>query len=201
MGAAKMLPQCTQKTCHVQEIGLCYNTYMERSFKQAATLNAGLILLAFAAFAGLFYFVNGKLNEQTKAIVENRVMLSRATGASERLAVLKQDQPLARGYARLIGLFLPPQENLLDLPRDIEEVGRVHQVGALFTFSGSENTQGNTLAFNITATGPGTNLIDFLKEIEVSYPKYTLAIDSVDITGSDPQSQQLLAMGRVFFKP
>jgi hypothetical protein len=173
---------------------------MERSFRRSVLINAGLIVAAFAVFGGLFYFVNGKLQAETKAIISDRTMLTRATGAAERLAALKNDQPLAEAYGRLISLFLPNQENLLDLPRDIEDVGRLHQVGALFTFSAGD-TGSNTLGFNITATGPGTNLIDFLKEIEVTHPKYTLAIDTVDITGSDPQAQQLLATGHVFFKP
>ncbi len=173
---------------------------MAASFKRSFALNIGIILLAFGVFAFLFYFIGGKLAAQATLIVNDRSLISRSTGAAERLAGLKKDQQAAEGYQRIMDLLLPPQEKLLDLPRDVESVGRLHQVGALLTFTGADESGANTspLGFTITATGSGQHLIDFLKELEVNHSKYTIAIDSIDITGGDPQTQQLLATGRVF---
>jgi len=204
-GMPRMPWQCKQKGAALQERapGLCYNTPMASSFKRSFAISGGLIILTFAAFGFIFHLVGNKLAAEATAITNARALISHSTGASERLAILKKDQPIAEGYQRIITLLLPPQENLLDLPRDIESIGRLHQVAALLTFSATDdpstNPNAGTLGFSITANGSGVNLINFLKQLEVSHTKYTIGIDSMDITGSDPAAQQLLATGRVFF--
>jgi len=175
---------------------------MEHGFKRFFLVNSGIIVGSFVLAAALFYVLNNRLAVEGAAIAENRERIDRSTRAAERLAALKVDLPAAEAYERAMTLLLPSQEGLLDLPRDVETIGRLHGIAALFTFSGESDatvTERSYLSFTITGTGQATNLLAFLKAIEVDHPKFTLSIDSFDLTGTDLAAQQLLAVGKVYF--
>ena len=146
------------------------------------------------------------INSEVAAVSAARIEAARIATLGPRLATLKSQEAEADAYARVISLLLPTQEQLLEMPRVIESVGNAHSVSARLSFVGSGDPAateiGATLPFALTATGAPANLAEFLRDIEIQNPRYTISISSADIAGSaaEPSTSKLNASGVVYYQ-
>lgn len=157
---------------------------LQTNIKKPLTITGLVIGISLIGGFGGSYFLAQQLNEKTEAVVAARVASARAATLAPRITALKQQEDEALAYERILALLLPNQEQLLQVPRDIEALGKVRGVEARFRFLGSP-TPGTTapatpLPFTMTATGNAMAIAEFLKDVELTNPRYTVNISLVE---------------------
>lgn len=179
---------------------------LQTSLKKPLTIAAIIIGLSLVLGLGGSYVLGQYLSTQTAAITAARIEAARVATLAPRITQLKTQEATAASYERVIGLLLPTQEALFEMPRAIEIIGQSHSVNVVFKFLGSadagETKAGASLPFSILATGSPTNLQLFLDDIELKNPRYTISIGGIDMTGGaiDANTGQLSANGIVFYR-
>ena len=164
------------------------------------------IVVSFTVWFGVHYFLTSNIEKDILTIQQERGALSRTTTLAAQTADLKAQEPIAASYERVISVLLPTQEQLLEVPRTVEQFGRTQGVEAEFTFTGSGQggvvQPGSSLPFTVRATGPSNRLALFFKDFEVRIPRYTFDVTHVDLAGSllQPEQYSLSLRGTIFYQ-
>lgn len=167
-----------------------------------ALLVIGLsILLGVGGIVLLGYLIEAKADE----VRQTRTAAAKAATLTPRLSELRQQEERAAGYERVFSLLLPTQEQLLEVPRVIESLGRSLGVESRFEFQGSPvlGATGVTfLPFSLSAKGSPQALGAYLKELEISNPRYIVEIGtvSIDSAASVPGDANLSVSGSLYYQ-
>ena len=174
-----------------------------------ALLVIGLsILLGVGGIVLLGYLIEAKADEvrQTRTAAGHlNGGFAKAATLTPRLSELRQQEERAAGYERVFSLLLPTQEQLLEVPRVIESLGRSLGVESRFEFQGSPvlGATGVTfLPFSLSAKGSPQALGAYLKELEISNPRYIVEIGtvSIDSAASVPGDANLSVSGSLYYQ-
>lgn len=176
---------------------------LQTNLKRPLTLALGVIGLSLVVGIGGATLLGRALEAQAQEVIAARVAIARSSTLAPRLAELRAQEPQAAAYERVLGLLLPTQEQLLEVPRVLEQLGRSYDVTAKFQYQGSEPGVGavSALPFTIVANGTPGNLALYLREVEIRHPRYTISIGSVDLTASQAQPEaQLSIAGSIYYQ-
>lgn len=176
---------------------------MDKKFLRNIIINIAIILAAIALFFVLANFLDSRITAIATETSSARAAQFRASKITEILAAYKSDAPRAKYYQDALSQFLPEQEQLLDYPRYLEGIARVRNVGVTFNYQGepvaATGPVAGYLSFTMEVSGPLSNTIDFLKDVELQGARFMVAIDTADITRMS-DIYRISAQGRAFFK-
>ena len=158
---------------------------LQTNLKGPLTLAGIVIGLSLLLGLGGSYFLASALDAKAQAVSAARVAAARASTLGPRLAALEDQEAIAAGYERVIALLMPNQEQLLEVPRNIEQLARSHGTSASFQFLGSpaagEAKPGDSLPFSLVVSGAPEALMAFLQNLEVRNPRYTLSVSTAEL--------------------
>ena len=178
---------------------------LQTNVKGPLTLAAIVIGLSLLLGLGGSYFLSSALANQAQAVADARVASARAATLGPRIASLKAQEAAAAAYERVITLLMPTQEQLLEVPHSIEQLGSTHNVDAHFRFLGSPQAGatklGASLPFSLMAGGSPDSLLEYLDDLEIKNPHFTISVSSVElIAGNDAQSNSMNINGNVYYQ-
>ncbi len=172
-------------------------------FKQEVRLSFAIIGGSIIAFGAMLYFLSQDFLSQADSVAADRLIITERAAAIGVLAGLKTDAPKAAPYLEAMNKILPPQDQLLDFRRWIDELARTRKVGMSFAFQGTQTpSHGDSpgfISFSLDITGLPSNLVDFMKDLEYKSPHFLVALDNLDFSKSVP-NYRILINARVFFK-
>lgn len=166
---------------------------------------AGIVIgLSLVIGLGGSWYLGSLLKAEAASIVAARVESSRIATLGPRLAALKAQEATAAGYQRALSLLLPTQEQLLEVPRAVEQLARTHQVEGQFAFLGSPpagpSPAGAALPFSFSGSGAIASLTDFLDDLESRNPRYTVRIGQAEIAADSEGTARLSVTGDLYYR-
>lgn len=177
---------------------------MSRKFWKRVWLEAGLMFLGIAVFGILSSWVGRKIERDANRAVFSQASIASYSRAVAVLAELRSKEKEVEAYANRLNALLPARDDLIELPKFLEELGRIHQVNIRFSFRGGaatepSGTEPGSVAFSIDATGSYERLQRFFSEMEAGSTKFISVLDSLDVNlvGNEYRA---IAQGRAFFK-
>lgn len=176
---------------------------MKNKFRRSVLVSSSIVLASFAVFSVGLYFASNNLSKEAEQVVINKDLLGRRTRILESLAELKRAAAEAELYQAQMDLLLPTQDQLIDFPRWLEGLARVHGAKVAFAFKGggaepTERSAGFT-PFTLRVEGTYGNIVEFLKEFEIQSQRFLLTLEGVELVRSG-NIHQFSTEGRVFFK-
>lgn len=178
---------------------------LQTNLKGPLTLAGIVIGLSLVLGLGGSWFLARALGREAQAVSVARMTSARAATLGPRIAALQSQEEIAARYQRVLALLMPTQEQLLEVPRNIEELGRSRQVEARFQFLGSPaagaSKPGDSLPFSLTASGKPAALLTYLEDLEIKNPRYTISISGTDMSLRGEESDATLsATGNFFYQ-
>lgn len=176
---------------------------MQDYFKRELIISFSVIGISIVFFGALFYVLAGDISSKAQKISDDRAAALERAAAVDAIAGLKQGEPEAAKYRSAMDQLLVPEAQLLDVPKWLDGLARVRQVGETFAFQGNQvPAAGDTpgyINFSLGITGNFDSMLDFLKDVELRSPRFLVQLDKVELTSLDG-SYQGSTNGRVFFK-
>lgn len=178
---------------------------LQTNVKGPLTIAGIVVGLSLVLGLGGSYLLARALGAKAQAVSDARVASARAATLGPRIVELKSQEESANAYERVLALLMPTQEQLLEVPRSIEQLGRSHQVEARFQFLGSPGSgaakAGASLPFSLSGTGSAANVASFVEDLELRNPRYTIGINSLEVTLSATDSDSRLSVsGDVYYQ-
>lgn len=177
---------------------------MDHQFQKKVWLNIGIILGSVLIFGMLSFWFAGKIKESADKASLSKASISNYNRAVAIFAELKSKESEVELYSKYLKALLPSKDDLIELPRFLEESGRVHQVNVKFNFKAGavaepQGKQPGSVGFTLHVAGSYDRLRNFFKEIESGSIKFMIALDSMDVNLSGNE-YRATAEGRAFFK-
>src|SRR3989344_5787776 len=176
---------------------------MAHNFRKEFTLSASLLLGTLLVLTAGFMWVRRDINSHNTAITQNRALIYRQSHVAEALAKLKQDAPFVKRYEKLIDNLLPTRDKLIEFRKFIDSISHLKQVGAAMQFQSTQVQPQAAAAgyapFFLEATGGHSELVAFLKEIEVKNSRFIVDIGNVSIDPIGSGTYKVVTTGRGFF--
>lgn len=152
-------------------------------FTPRVIINLAIILGFLLFITWVLTFLGSEINRRTTVIGDQRQEINRRTTSLAKLAELREEARLAEpAYAELLAL-LPQKDDLVTLPRYLEEIAIAEELDFNFRFSGVESEPSGkgagSSSFTINLVGEYQDIIDFIDQAETG--RFVLAIDSTDI--------------------
>lgn len=177
---------------------------LQTNLKGPLTLAAIVIGLSLLIGLGGSWFLASKLEAESQLVSNERMTAARASTLGPRIAALKDQEAAAAAYQRVISLLMPNQEQLLEVPRSIEQLARIHGADARFQFLGSPppgaTKPGDSLPFSLTANGTPEALTAYLVDLELKNPNYTISINNVELSMGGPDGSKLTTAGNFYYQ-
>lgn len=155
-------------------------------FKKKFLTHLSIGLGGIIVLSALLLFIRHDINKRILEIQNQRSELLFRTQNIQILASLKSGFEKSKIYSSFLENILPPKDQLITFPKDIEEMARKNNVDLGFSF-GSEiaSTPDNPgyLTFTITVAGTLDNLLAFLKSVEKS--RFFVNFFSMDLNKRD----------------
>lgn len=171
-------------------------------------LTVALIVLGVSLGLGIagVLIMSHYLNNEARAISMKRSTTVQAASLTPRISELRAQQTQAASYERIFSLLLPKQDQLLEVPRVIEQSGKAYNVDAKFQFQSSpalDVTSATALPFALQATGRSDDLAAYLRHLEVTNPRYMISVGRAEITASpqNPERSTLAIQGNLYYQP
>jgi hypothetical protein len=185
---------------------------MVTDFKRHLIISFSIILTAIVVATLAIYILSGNIAAQVMKVQTDRALVGQQTGSIDALSSLKEQEPKASIYELSIDQLLPTQDGLIGLTEWLNTIANNHEVAVKATFTGSTQppvispaadsivaTPGES-NFSLEVSGPLSNIIAFLNDIETQSPGFLIEINSFDLTTSGA-GYQLEAQGDAFFRP
>ncbi len=168
----------------------------------ALTVTSISIVLGLLGILILGHYLDGA----AQAMRDKRYAAAQAANLTPRITELRSQEARAAGFERVFSLLLPKQDQLLEVPRVIEQLARSYNVEATFQFLGSpalDVTSATPLPFSLSAKGTPTDLAAYLRNLEVTNPRYMLSVERVELNAVvlTPETSQLGVTGSVYYQP
>lgn len=177
---------------------------MTENFHRKLIIEISLIAGGFLAFGIIAYFVSGMVAAEAQNISLDRNMIRNHSDLIEGLAKQKASSPEVEKFAQAIDLILPPKDQLVNFSSWLDSLSRAHNVSVNFNFSG-ETVQANGadagyIRFTLNISGDYAGVTDFLRDVELKSPKYTISFDDFDLKRNGIADYRVITNGRVFFR-
>ena len=174
-----------------------------KNFKRDLWLRIGLIFLTLAACGGILYWLSTDIVVQAQAVVAKRALSTERASLLAALADLKKNSAAVDAYQKQIDTLLPTRDQLIGIPHVLDGVARANQVGKDFNFEGATiDPAGGQLGytgFRLGVQGGYSNLLSFLRTMELRSSQFLVALNDFDLTQSSG-TYQLTAHGKLFFR-
>ena len=167
-------------------------------------MGISLIGGGFLAFGIIAYFFSGAIAAEAEKISLDRNLIRNHSDLIEGLAKQKVSSPEVDKFTQAIDLILPSKDQLVNFSSWLESLSRAHNVSVNFNFSGetvpANNMDAGYIRFSLNVSGDYIGVNDFLRDIELKSPKYTVSFDDLDLKRNSATNYIVITNGRVFFK-
>ena len=142
------------------------------------------VVVGFLIFIGwVLIFLGSEINDRAISISEQRAEIHVRTTSLADLASLREEAKRAQPAYTELSALLPKKDDLVSLPRYLEEIATGESLSFTFHFSGVEreftSSQAGSSAFTINLVGGYQNIVDFVRKAETG--RYVMGLDTVDI--------------------
>lgn len=171
-------------------------------FKRSVYVNTGVIFISFVVFLAAIWFVGHLIQQSGRQLVDQFANYFYQSYAAERLLNLKQLEPQAKDFERKIDILVPVQDQLLNFPDFMKNLSNANVVTMSLSYPGSITQPGKgpgAVAFTMSASGPLTNLQNFLDALENKTKQFWVGVDSAEFIRNG-DNYTLTAHGKVFFR-
>jgi len=176
---------------------------MQKYFRRHLIINLAAITVIILIFWAALSWLSLDVDSVVDKIVVDRTLIKKKAEAIGILAELKQTAPEAASYKKSVDAILPPQEQLLDFPRWLDGLARARRLNIGFDFQGRETPPQDAspgyAAFILNIGGALTDILAFVKDLELQVPRYLIGIEGFDLKETG-EGYQLSTRGRVFFR-
>ncbi|MDO8664848.1 MAG: hypothetical protein Q7K44_04905 [Candidatus Liptonbacteria bacterium] len=177
---------------------------MTENFHKKLIIGISLIAGGFLAFGIIAYFVSGMVAAEAQNISLDRNMIRNHSDLIEGLAKQKSISPEVEKFAQAIDLILPPKDQLVNFSSWLDSLSRARNVSVNFNFGGetvpANGTDAGYIRFTLNISGDYAGVTDFLRDIELKSPKYTISFDDFDLKRNGVTDYRIITNGRVFFR-
>lgn len=152
------------------------------NFRQWLLRSAGGPLALIILMAALLLFLGKDIAARTADIQKNRQELALRSQSLNSLASLHLEAEKAKRLLEAVQALLPPGDQLISFPKNLETLARNNRLGFGFTFDSEEaakEDQPGVNAFTFTASGPFIGILNFLASIEKG--KYFVSFNLFDL--------------------
>ncbi len=177
---------------------------MDHQFQKKIWLGLGLIVSGIVVFGALSFWLARKIESDANRAAVTQASVASYSRAVAILAELKSKATEVETYGNRLDALLPAKGDLIELPKFLEDRGRIHQVSVKFSFKGGpatepQGTQPGSVGFSLDATGSSERLRNFMSDLETGSAKFMSVLDSLDVNLSGNE-YRVTAQGRAFFK-
>ena len=176
---------------------------MADNFRRALTIGTSLIAGSFLIFGLSAYFISGAISAKADKISKDRNTIRSHSELIGGLAKQKATSPEIVRFEQAIALMLPPKDQLGNFSGWLDGLSRAHNINTNFNFTGETvsptASDAGYIRFALSASGDYAGLMNFLRDIELKSPKYTVSLDDFDIKRSG-NNYTVATNGRVFFR-
>ncbi|MCR4328130.1 MAG: hypothetical protein NUV53_01285 [Patescibacteria group bacterium] len=173
------------------------------NFKRTLLINISVAVAGIGVLAGVIGWFASDIEMQATIINKDRTLARERSASIAVLAELKSNAAKALRYEQKLNAFLPTQEQLLDFPRTLDNLARVRRLALSFSFRGGqgvpEGVKPGSVGFTLSATGALSDVLNFMKDIEISPTRFLATLSSADLTRIGEGEYRLSAQGAVFF--
>lgn len=173
------------------------NTELRESLQWSVPIVAGSFIL-FIIFARMLFSSTDAL---VSKITQNRGTLFRYSNAPSILADIKKEKDEAEPYKAALSKMIPNQEDLLNRKSWAESIMRIYNLTGQLSFSNPTPPTPTELGyapFTIEANGTFTDIRMFLRNIEVTDPRFFISMDSIQIV-KNQDTYKANVSGKFFF--
>jgi Tfp pilus assembly protein PilO len=160
------------------------------------------LIVAFSCviFIALIIIVlNIDINKRTARIEERKLQVLMQAQSILVLSDLKKEAIQAQSDLALLQSALPTRDQLISLPRELEQLAKTHTVDLGFSFgseSPSTETQPGSIRFTMSLGGSLDDLLNFMRAFETN--KYFINLSSVDLSRREGTRFSLGTSGEIF---
>lgn len=182
---------------------ILYTNVMIENFRRTIIIGVSLIAGSFLIFWIVAYFGSGAITAQVEKIYNYKTAIKSHSDLIEELANQKASNPEMEKYDKAISVIFPTKDELVNLPAWLDGLARARNVNAVFSFGGeatqSKNGEAGYVGFTLNANGDYANLADFLRDVELTSPKYTISFDNFDLKRNAGNYGAAIG-GKIFFR-
>ena len=174
---------------------------MPDSFKRRLIKQLIIAFASIALIVAIIIGLNIDINKRAKSIEEKKREALMQTQAMLILSDLKKEAVLARADYMLLETALPNRDQLIALPRELEQLAKRLSVDLGFSFgneTASTESQPGSIRFTMSLGGTIEGLLDFLKAFETN--KYFINLSSVDLAKRENNRYSLGTTGEIFIR-
>ncbi|MEY4731190.1 MAG: hypothetical protein RL681_136 [Candidatus Parcubacteria bacterium] len=173
-------------------------------FRKQALLNAGLIMLGFAACVGVGVWLASGVREQASEIITKRALIRRQAQTIQLLADFKQISADVDFYMAKLKTFVPAEDEILDFRRWVRSLGEQHGVAVnevVFRSGGAKpSPEGLGYSeFGLSVQGTEQQLGSFLDSLEIRTPKYLAQLTGFELV-ENGATYRMQSRGNVYFR-
>jgi Tfp pilus assembly protein PilO len=177
---------------------------MDHHFRKKVWLGLGILVASIAVLGGMLFWLAGKVKKDSEKAALTRAAIESYSRAVAILAELKSRAAEVDALSRKLNALLPTKDDLIELPKFLEDQGRISGVGVTLSFSGGSATEPQadrpgSIGFSLDARGETERLRSFFRELETNSAKFIVVLDSLDVNLSGGE-YRATAQGRAFFK-
>lgn len=176
---------------------------MLNHFRRQVIVSLIIILGSAGVAIAAISWLKRDIQFQAGKIFDDKNLISKRVAILADLAELKKLTSKADAYKRAMNAIMLTHEDLLNFPRRLEDLARVHRLGISFSFRGEEvkpqENKPGYVNFNVDVVGAVDNLISFIKDVEYRSLGFIATFDSVDFLKSGDNYKASL-QGKVFFR-
>lgn len=158
----------------------------------------GIILAIVVVFLTMIFWLSGDISERVVKIQNQQRELVARSISLESLSSLKSDAAAAKTLSSLLENILPLKDQLINFPKDMEEIARISGMDFGTSFgdekSATESEPGY-IAFVFTIGGNYEKIVNFMRQAEQS--RYIIQWNNVDIAEKSSVYRGTIS-GRVF---
>lgn len=177
---------------------------MPINFKREILIGLAFLAGGILVFGGGVYYLSRDLDSQAQALIADRTLVANRAALLGSLADLKKDAPEAARYQQAMDKILVSSDRLLDFPKWLDDLARIHRVSLVFSFRGSQTPSRadapGYIGFTMDVSGTAENLSGFLSDAEVKATRFLLALDAFDLAKSEGANYRVLTQGKLFSK-
>lgn len=159
---------------------------------------ASSILLILALFIIL---LNWDINKRAASIEESKIALELEARTVQLLGGASGDLKKVEPMLAELRSLLPAKDDLINLPRELERVGKQYAVTVGFGFSTEEPATeklAGTISFKLTVSGSYDDIVDFLKYIEAH--RYIISLYDTKVDMVKTGFYSLFTTGQIYVK-
>lgn len=176
---------------------------MLNHFRRQVIISLIIILGSAGLSIAAISWLKKDIQLQAEQISNQKNIINKRIAILGNLAELKKMMPQAEAYKKAMDAVMLNREDLLNFPRRLEDLARIHRLGINFSFKGEEikpqDDKPGYANFSVDVMGTIDNLINFIKDVEYRSVGFIAAFESVDFLKSDDNYKANL-QGKVFFR-